>query len=36
VAGKLSLLTEVVPGFTFAGSNSAFGLGINLGPRLYF
>lgn len=36
VAGKFSLLTEVVPGFTFAGGNSAFGLGINLGPRLYF
>ncbi|MCV4601188.1 hypothetical protein OFC63_34740, partial [Escherichia coli] len=36
VAGKFSLLTELVPGFTFAGGNSEFGLGINLGPRLYF
>lgn len=36
VAGKFSLLTEVVPGVTFAGGGSQFGLGLNLGPRLYF
>lgn len=36
VAGKFSLLTEVVPGFSFAGGGSQFGLGLNFGPRLYF
>jgi len=36
VAGKFSLLTELVPGFIFVGNTSNFVLGISLGPRLYF